>query len=218
MDMHQKQRCIIEFLHAEKIEPINIHQRLVYVYKADAVDISTVRRWVRWFLSGDRDVSDKVRSVFWDRKDAILLDFLEPGVTVIFDRYVETLIKLKARDARVRPEKRETFRLQHNNAKPYTRLKTMECVTKFGWTVLSHPVYNPDLAPSDFYLFGFPKNELQRSSLNAQERDQENVRKYRKRIIQAIEPYVISEIGTGSHQDWPQDPSITDPKLTILEA
>ena len=27
-------------------------------------------------------------------------------------------------------------------------------MTKFGWTVLSHVPYSPDLAPSDFRLFG----------------------------------------------------------------
>ena len=34
--------------------------------------------------------------VFWDRKGVILLDFLEPGQTIISDRYIATLTKLKA--------------------------------------------------------------------------------------------------------------------------
>ncbi len=46
----------------KKIEPINIHRRLVNDYEADAVDDSTVRGWVHRFQSGDRDASDKVRS------------------------------------------------------------------------------------------------------------------------------------------------------------
>jgi hypothetical protein len=33
-------------------------------------------------------------------------------------------------------------------------------VAKFGWTVLPHPPYNPDLAPSDFNLFGPMKDGL----------------------------------------------------------
>ena len=40
-------------------------------------------------------------TVFWD--------FLEPGATVNSDRYVETLTKLKARIARVRPEKKRNI-------------------------------------------------------------------------------------------------------------
>ena len=29
-----------------------------------------------------------------------------------------------------------------------------------GWEVLSHPPYSPDLAPSDYHLFGFVKNQM----------------------------------------------------------
>jgi len=33
-------------------------------------------------------------------------------------------------------------------------LKIRNTITKFGWTVLPQPHYSPDLAPSDFHLFG----------------------------------------------------------------
>lgn len=42
---------------------------------------------------------------------------------------------------------------------------------------------------------------VQKSSLNAQDRDRENVNGYQKRVFQIIEPYDISTIGTGSHQE-----------------
>jgi hypothetical protein len=35
-------------------------------------------------------------TVFWDRKGVILLDFLEPGLTVNSDRYIMMLTELKA--------------------------------------------------------------------------------------------------------------------------
>ena len=62
--------------------------------------------------------------------------------------------KLKARISRVRPEKKTTFLLQHNNARPHTNLKTVEHIFNLGRTVVPHPPYCPDLAPSDFHLFG----------------------------------------------------------------
>jgi len=34
--------------------------------------------------------------VFWDRKEMILLDFLELGKVINFDHYFTTLMKLKA--------------------------------------------------------------------------------------------------------------------------
>ena len=62
MDVRQKQRCVIEFLNAEEVHPIDIHKRLVNVYGGKIVDVSTIRRWVRCFQSDDRDVRDKPRS------------------------------------------------------------------------------------------------------------------------------------------------------------
>ena len=79
-------------------------------------------------------------TVFWARKGVILLDFLEPGQTINSDHYIVTLTKLKARISRVRPEKRTTFLLQHDNTRPHTSLKTVEHIVKLGWTVL--PTYH----------------------------------------------------------------------------
>jgi len=62
MEVHMKQRCVIEFLHAENIAPNDIHRRLLNVYGDQTVDISTVKRWVARFSSGDSDVKDKPRS------------------------------------------------------------------------------------------------------------------------------------------------------------
>lgn len=50
----------------EKIELIKTNQRLLNVYETDAVDISTVRRWIRRFQSGDRDVRKRAPN-FYDR-------------------------------------------------------------------------------------------------------------------------------------------------------
>jgi len=36
----------------------------------------------------------------------------------------------------------------------------MEHIVKFGWTVVLHPSYSPDLTPSDFNLFGPMKDGL----------------------------------------------------------
>jgi len=60
-----KQRVVIEFLTAEKVPPIEIHRRMQAVYGDQCVDVSTVRRWVRWFKDGElgqADLSDKSRS------------------------------------------------------------------------------------------------------------------------------------------------------------
>jgi len=62
MEVCMKQRCVIEFLHAEKIAPNDIHRRLLNIYGDQTVHVSTVRWWVARFSSGDSDVKDKPRS------------------------------------------------------------------------------------------------------------------------------------------------------------
>jgi histone-lysine N-methyltransferase SETMAR len=99
-------------------------------------------------------------TVFWDRKGVILLDFLQPGQTINSDRYIATLTKLKARISRVRPEKKTTFLLQHDTARPHTSLRTMGHVAQFDCTALPHPPYSLDLAPSGFRLFGPMKSGI----------------------------------------------------------
>jgi len=59
MEVRMKQRCVIEFLHEEKIAPNDIHRRLLNVYGDQTVDVSTARQWVAHFSSGDSDVKDK---------------------------------------------------------------------------------------------------------------------------------------------------------------
>ena len=57
MEVRMKQRCVTEFLHAEKLAPTDIHQCLLNVSGDQTVDVSTVRRWLVCFSSGDSDVA-----------------------------------------------------------------------------------------------------------------------------------------------------------------
>jgi histone-lysine N-methyltransferase SETMAR len=43
--------------------------------------------------------------------------------------------------------------LQHDNAKPHTSAATRDEIQRLDFSVLQHPPYNPDLAPSYFHLF-----------------------------------------------------------------
>jgi len=43
--------------------------------------------------------------------------------------------------------------LLHNNAWPHSAHVTTVLLEKFKWDILDHPLYGPDLAPSDFHLF-----------------------------------------------------------------
>ena len=67
LEVRQKQRIVIEFLVSEGESPLNISKRLDNVFKNDAIDYSTVKRWVQRFKGGEEEmgkasVSDRPRS------------------------------------------------------------------------------------------------------------------------------------------------------------
>jgi len=50
--------------------------------------------------------------------------------------------------------------LLHDNMRPHTAIHTLQTLVKLGFTVLEHPAYSPDLAPSDYHLFRPLKDAL----------------------------------------------------------
>jgi transposase len=94
-------------------------------------------------------------TVFWDSKGIIHLDFLT-GQKTINAQYYSTFLNEKVKPAiRSKRRKRQdsVFFLQ-DNARPLTAVLMMATPVKLKWDVLPHPPYSPDLAPSDYNLFG----------------------------------------------------------------
>ena len=52
------------------------------------------------------------------------------------------------------------------NARPHTAARTMAKIEQLGWEVLVHPPYSPDLAPSDYHLFGPLKSHMRGNHFN----------------------------------------------------
>ena len=126
--------------------------------------------------------------VFWDSVGVILVEFMSKGATINLDVYIDTLKKLKPQIQRVGPAlKVSKVLLQHDNARPHTSLKTRKVTSFFGWTTISHSPYSPDLAPSDFYLFGTLKKSLRGRNFSSDEEVKIAVRKWLK--TQPVEFY-----------------------------
>ena len=96
-------------------------------------------------------------TVFWDRQRVLLVDFMTTGTTINADRYCETLTKLRrANQNRRRGMLSKGVSILHENA----ARKTITLLQRFGWNIITHTPYNPDLAPSDFHLFPKLKEHL----------------------------------------------------------
>jgi hypothetical protein len=50
--------------------------------------------------------------------------------------------------------------LHHDNARPHSARATQDRIQELQWELLEHPPYSPDLASSDFHLFGPLKDHL----------------------------------------------------------
>lgn len=92
------------------------------------------------------------------------MDIMPQGTTINSDAYVATLKKLQARLSRARPHRqKQDVLLLHDNVRPHISQKTKDEITKLGWTTLPHSPYSPDVAPSDYHLFGKLKESLRRT-------------------------------------------------------
>jgi len=96
-------------------------------------------------------------------RGVLLVEFQEHGRTLNASSYCSLLERLKL----VIRTKRKGLLTQgvillRDNARPHTARLTLETVEQLGLDVLPHPPYSPDLAPSDYQLFGPMKKMLGR--------------------------------------------------------
>ncbi|GFN91489.1 histone-lysine N-methyltransferase SETMAR [Plakobranchus ocellatus] len=108
-----------------------------------------------------RSAAKVMATVFWDAKGVILLDILPQGQCINAARYCSTLDRLKEAIRCKRPGLlRRDVVLQHDNATPHSANLTQQWLQRYSWEILPHPAHSPDLAPSDFHLFGPLKRHL----------------------------------------------------------
>ena len=94
-------------------------------------------------------------SIWWEWKEIVYYEILEPCKTVDSLLYCKQLTRLQEAIQKKRPElvNRKGVVFHHDKARLHTSLMTRQELTELGWEVLMHPPYSPDLAPSDYHLF-----------------------------------------------------------------
>lgn len=130
-------------------------------------------------------VKKVMATVFWDAKGVLLVDILPQGETINALRYCETIDRLREAVRRKRPGLlRKGVVLLHDNATPHTANVTKQWFERYGWEVLPHPPHSPDLAPSDFHLFGPLKRHLSGKRFNTNEEVVANMNVWLKSLDQ----------------------------------
>jgi transposase len=98
-----------------------------------------------------------------------------------FCHYQETVKRLKKAVRRRRPgllTKGLGVLLLHDGAGPHSAATTVNLLNYWGWKILPHPPYSPDLAPSNLHLFSKMKTHLRGQRCHYNEDVQNEVKKW----------------------------------------
>jgi histone-lysine N-methyltransferase SETMAR len=109
-------------------------------------------------------------TVFVDIHGLLLLEWMPVGATINTQRYCDTLQNLRRAIKNKRPGKlTQGVLILHDNARLHAAHATRNTLRCFGFGVLDHPPYSPDLSPCDYHVFGPLKKTLKARRFNSDE-------------------------------------------------
>ena len=100
---------------------------------------------------------------FYDSTGMIYIHYVPTGQTVNKEYYVVVLREFRKRFRQKRPAffKSGQWHFHQENAPVHNSFLVTDYLTKMGIKTVPHPVYSPDLAPWDFWLFPKLKENLE---------------------------------------------------------
>ena len=100
-------------------------------------------------------------TIFWNPKGFQLVKILPDDTTFNDDYFItEILEPIFEMTADLIKESGKKMILHFDNARPHVSKKVLEYMDSHGMDRAPQPPYSPDIAPSDFYLFGYVKGLL----------------------------------------------------------
>ena len=120
--------------------------------------------WTVGEVHVERSTRKVMLTVFWNNQGPITISFLEKGSFLNSANYCELLkqVKKDIKNKR-RGHQSKGVIIHHDNARPHTAAQTVQTINHLGWELLPHLSYSPNLAPSDFHMFG-PLKEFMRGT------------------------------------------------------
>lgn len=94
-------------------------------------------------------------TVWWSSAGVIHYDFMKPGSTITPEIYCNKMDEMmqKFKEKQPRLINRSVPILLHDNARPHTAKMTVAKLQELELELLHHPLYSPDLAPTDYHFF-----------------------------------------------------------------
>jgi len=100
-------------------------------------------------------------TIFWSPIGIQVLNVLPKGHTLNAQYFQEIILAELVRNNKVKEVKnqKQKYMIHFDNACVHSAKSTIQFLNENNIEILSHPAYSPDLAPSDFYLFGYLKDK-----------------------------------------------------------
>jgi histone-lysine N-methyltransferase SETMAR len=134
-------------------DPETKQQSTVWVFEDEPSPTKVVR---------SKSASKQMVAVFFHQEGLVAVVPLVERRTVNAQWYCETCLPVVFDELRRQRPKTGVrgILLHHDNAPAHTAAQTLDFLHDEGVQLVTHPLYSPDLAPSDFYLFPELKKHL----------------------------------------------------------
>jgi hypothetical protein len=111
-----------------------------------------------------------VSAYFW-RCGFVSVEFLPMAQKHNSQFFTKTVLpSIEKKPAECRPKLRTTASHHHvDKAKPHTSKMSIEKIEELGFIPVPQPPYSPNLAPGDFFLFGYLKQHLEGKHLTRED-------------------------------------------------
>ena len=97
-------------------------------------------------------------TIVWNTEGFHVVEILPKGAKFNADYFCNSILRALVPDDGDWGQRKMV--IHADNARPHTALRTLAFMAENSMKPAPHPPYSPDLAPSDFYLFGYVKGRL----------------------------------------------------------
>ena len=132
-------------------------------------------------------------SVFWSSSGMHIIRMLPPGEKFIKSYFIDEVMVplMEALSQKKGMKKKKRIFFHFDDASPHSIDRTL---SEMGYNRLPHPPYSPDLAPSDFFLFGYLKNLIEGKEFETPDQLFQEVSK----ILRSISKGILSD----AYDEW----------------